>query len=64
MISASSNEPLAAARVVGVLVEDLFERHLTMQLAVERDEDGAQTAPAWGLRMRNRWPSEVAAPTE
>ena len=37
-------EPLAADRVVGVLVEDLLEGHLAVQLGVERDEDGTQAA--------------------
>ena len=64
MISASSDEPLAAAGVVGVVVEDLLERHLAVQLGVERDEDRAQAARAWGRRTRNRWPSLVAEPTE
>ncbi len=37
-------EPLSAGRVVGVVVEDLLEGNLAIQLAVERDEHGAQTA--------------------
>ena len=41
-------EPLAAGRVVGVVVEDLLERHLAVQLGVERDEDGPQAAPGVG----------------
>ena len=41
-------EPLAAGRVVGVVVEDLLERHLAVQLGVERHEDGAQAAPGVG----------------
>ena len=41
-------EPLAADRVVGVVVEDLLERHLAVQLGVEGDEDGAQAAPGVG----------------
>ena len=44
-------------------VEDLLERHLAVQLGVERHEDSAQAALAWGRRTRNRWPSEVAVPT-
>ena len=39
------HEPLAAHRVVGVLLEDLLERHLAVQLAVERHEHLAQPAP-------------------
>ena len=42
------DEPLAADRVVGVLLQDLFQRHLAVQLAVERDEDGAEAAPGMG----------------
>jgi hypothetical protein len=34
--------------VVGVLVEDLLERHLAVELGVQRDEDGAQAAPGMG----------------
>ena len=41
-------EPLTADRVVGVVVEDLLERHFAIQLGVERDEHGAQPAP--GMR--------------
>ena len=41
-------EPLAADRVVGVVVEDLLERHLAVQLGVEGHEDGAQAAPGVG----------------
>ena len=41
-------EPLPAGRVVGVVVEDLLEGHLAVQLAVERDEDGAQAAAGVG----------------
>ena len=37
-----------AGRVVGVLVEDLLERHLAVELGVEGDEDGAQAAPGVG----------------
>ena len=57
-------EPLAADRVVGVVVEDLLERHLAVQLAVERHEDRPQAARAWGRSTRNRWPSLVAVPTD
>ena len=41
-------EPLAAGRVVGVVVEDLLEGDLAVQLAVERHEDGTQPAPGVG----------------
>ena len=41
-------EPLAADRVVGVVVEDLLQRHLAVQLRVEGHEDGAQAAPGVG----------------
>ena len=50
-------EPLAADRVVGVVVEDLLERHLAVQLGVERDEDGAQAAP--GVRPEDAEPLAV-----
>ena len=39
------HEPLAAHRVVGVLLEDLLQRHLAVQLAVQRHEHLAQPAP-------------------
>ena len=48
VISASSRKRCAAGRVVGVSVEDLLERHLAVQLGVERDEDGAQAAVGVG----------------
>ena len=41
-------EPLPAGGVVGVLVEDLLERHLAVQLRVERHEDRAQAAAGVG----------------
>ena len=41
-------EPLAADPVVGVVVEDLLQRHLAVQLGVQRHEDGAQAAPGMG----------------
>ena len=37
-----------AEGVVGVVVEDLLQRHLSVQLAVHRHEDGAQAAPGVG----------------
>ena len=55
--SASMQEPVAAGRVVGVVVEDLLERHLAVQLAVEGHEDRPQPAAGVGRRTRNRWPS-------
>ena len=50
-------EPLAAGRVVGVVVEDLLERHLAVQLGVQRHEDGAQAAP--GVRPQDAEPLAV-----
>jgi hypothetical protein len=41
-------EPLAAGRVVGVIVEDLLQRHLAMQLGVQRHEDGTESASGVG----------------
>ena len=58
VISASSRNRCAAGRVVGVLVEDLLERHLAVQLGVERHEDGAQAAP--GVRPQDAEPLAVA----
>ena len=58
VISASSEEPLAAGRVVGVPVEDLLQRHLAVQLGVQRHEDGAQAAP--GVRPEDAEPLAVA----
>ena len=51
-------EPLAAGRVVGVVVEDLLERHLAVQLGVEGHEDRAQAAP--GVRPEHAEPLAVA----
>jgi hypothetical protein len=42
------NEPLAAGWIVGVGVEDLLQRHLAVQLGVQRDEDGPQAALGMG----------------
>ena len=58
VISASSDEPLAADRVVGVLLEDLLERHLAVQLGVEGHEDLAQAAPR--MRPQHAEPLAVA----
>ena len=44
-------ESAAALRVIGVRVEDLLERDLAMQLAVESHEDGAE--PAAGVRPQD-----------
>ena len=52
------DEPLAADRVVGVLLEDLLERHLAVQLAVERHEHRAQPAPR--MRPENAEPLAIA----
>ena len=51
------DEPLPADGVVGVLLEDLLERHLAVQLAVERHEDGAQAA--LGMRPEDAEPLAV-----
>ena len=50
-------EPLAAGRVVGVMVEDLLERHLAVQLTVQRHEDRAQAAA--GMRPQDAEPLAV-----
>ena len=52
------DEPLAADRVVGVLLEDLLQRHLAVQLAVERHEHRAQAAPR--MRPQDAEPLAVA----
>ena len=51
-------EPLAADGVVGVMVEDLLERHLAVQLGVERHEHRPQPAP--GVRPEDAEPLAVA----
>jgi hypothetical protein len=38
----------AADLVVGVLIEDLRERHLTVQLVVQRHKDGAEPTASIG----------------
>jgi hypothetical protein len=43
--------------VVGVVVEDLLERDLVVQFAVERHEDGPQTAA--GMRSEDAEPLAV-----
>ena len=54
-------EPLAAGRVVGVLVEDLLEGHLAVQLAVaarrrRRPGRPGRGAAGCGTAGRRRWP--------
>ena len=51
------DEPLSAYRVVGVVVEDLLQGHLAVQLAIERHEDGPETAP--GVRPEHAEPLAV-----
>ena len=51
-------EPLAAGRVVGVVVEDLLERDLAVQLAIQRHEHRPQPAP--GVRPEDAEPLAVA----
>ncbi len=51
-------EPLAADRVVGVVVEDLLECHLAIQLGVQGHEDRPQ--PAAGMRTEYAEPLAVA----
>ena len=51
-------EPLAADRVVGVVVQDLLERDLAVELRVEGDEDRPQAAP--GMRPEDAEPLAVA----
>ncbi len=52
------HEAGAAGWVVGVLLEDLLERHLAVQLGVQGDEDGAQAAA--GVRPQDSEPLAVA----
>ena len=51
------DKPAAADGVVGVRVEDLLERHLAVQLAVECHEDGPRPPWAWGRKTWKRCPS-------
>ncbi len=51
-------EPLAADRVVGMGFEDLLERHLAVQLVIQRHEHLAQ--PAAGMRSEHPEPQAVA----
>ena len=50
-------EPLAAGRVVGVLVEDLLESDLAVQFAIQRHEHRTQSAP--GVRPENTEPLAI-----
>jgi hypothetical protein len=47
-------EPLAAGRVVGVVVQDLFERDFAVELGIECHKDRAQTAA--GVRPQHPEP--------
>ena len=47
-------EPLAAGRVVGVMVEDLLECDFSVQLDVQRHEDRPQ--PSSGVRPQDPEP--------
>ena len=51
-------EPLAADRVVGMLIEDLFERDLAVELGVEGDVNGPQAAT--GMRPQHAEPLAAA----
>ncbi len=51
-------KPLAADRIVGVLVEYLLDGDLAMQLAIERDEYRPQPAP--GMRPKDPKPLAIA----
>ena len=55
--SASRRNRCAAARVVGVLIQDLLERHLAVQFLVEGDEHLAQ--PAAGVGPQDAEPLAV-----
>ena len=46
------------------LIEDLLEGNLAVELGVKRHEDRPEPPRAWGRRIWNRWPSEVAVPTD
>ena len=52
------DEPLAADRVVGVLLEDLLQRHLAVQLGIEGHEHLAQ--PAARVRPQHAEPLAIA----
>ena len=59
-------EPLAATRVVGMVAQKLFQRHLAVQLGVQRHEDGPQPTLGVGpkqakpLAVRSSRPDRVA----
>ncbi len=57
-------EALPARRVVGVVVEDLLERHLTIELGVHCNEHGRQAAAGVGAEDAKAWPSLVVVPTQ
>ncbi len=42
------HEPLPAGRIIGMAVVDLLQRHLAVQLGVQGDEDGAESALGMG----------------
>ena len=50
------HEPLAAGRVVGVLLQDLLERHFAMELLIESNEHRPQAAAG----MRAEHPESLA----
>ena len=52
------DEPMPADGVVGVLLEDLLQCHFAVQLAIERHEDGPQTAPR--MRPQDSKPLAIA----
>ena len=52
-------EPLAACRVVGMVVEDLFERDLACSSASTATKTTPRPPCACGRRTRNRWPWTV-----
>jgi len=45
------------------MVEDLLQRHLAVQLSSSATKTAPRPPFAWGRKMRNRWPSDVALPT-
>jgi hypothetical protein len=50
------HEPLAAGRIIGVIVEDLLEGHLTVQFGVQRDEDSTEAAAGVGAQHAESQP--------
>ena len=57
------DEPLAADRVVGVLLEDLLKATSRCSSPSSATKTAPRPPRACGRRMRNRCPSEVAEPT-